>query len=103
MARGSRKAKGERPRGDAFGLGLEVLRYIAEAPRQPGEIAAAFGVSRRTVERILRTAEAHGLEIQVSRRGRGAWYELRAAGWNTALLPRSAPGRAAAQRGKGSR
>lgn len=89
MAKRSAGAKVQRPRGDALGLGLDVLRYISDEPRQPGEIAAKFGVSRRTIERILRTAEAHGLDVQVTRRGRGAWYQLRVQGWTSALLPHS--------------
>lgn len=90
MSRRPVKAKAERPRGDAFGLGLLVLRYIYEQARQPGEIAAAFGISRRTVERILRTAEAKGLDMQVTRRGRGAWYRLGGGEWAGALVARPA-------------
>ena len=82
-----------------FRQGLEILRFIHAQPRQPAEIAAQFECSRRTVERILRTAEAFGLDIQVERRGRGAWYCLGGAGLPLRAAPADAPtGRKGAER-----
>ena len=65
-----------RARGDAARQAATVLRMLATAPRRPRDIAASLGVSRRTIERVLRGIEAAGWKIEVERRGSEAWYSV---------------------------
>lgn len=78
-----------RARGDVLKQALEAARLLAQEPRRPGDLAEKLRCSRRSVERILRTFEAEGLDVRVEREGGGAWYRLEPAdAWTAALSKR---------------
>jgi DNA-binding transcriptional ArsR family regulator len=53
----------------------EVLRLVGERPRQAGEIAARFPVSRPAVSKHLRVLREAGL-VEVEKTGRARIYRL---------------------------
>lgn len=65
-----------RPRGDSARQAATVLRLLTTAERRPGDLAAELGVSRRTIDRVLRGIEAAGWTVTVDRRGIEAWYRV---------------------------
>lgn len=55
---------------------IRALRLLREEPRRPGDLSRLLGVSRSTVERILRAAREEGEPVTSRRQGREVWYSL---------------------------
>lgn len=65
-----------RPRGITLEMALRALATIASEPTSPGDLAAALGCSRDTVERIIRGAMSANVPVEKRREGRRVLYSL---------------------------
>src|SRR6266540_4611228 len=67
-----------RARGDAARQAAVAVRLLLAAELRPIDLVDELGCSYRTVLRVLKGIAAAGWKVDVDRRGRDAWYRLRA-------------------------
>jgi biotin operon repressor len=65
-----------RPPPDYVRLTVTTLRLLRVAPVRAADIAALLGVTRRTVERILRGLEDEGENVTREKSGREVFYRI---------------------------